>query len=663
RRGAGLPAAVVPRRVPGAERPARGGGSAPRRPPAPRGRPPGGAPARGAHARRARRGVRRHRHQPALRAPRVLRRALRPRAHAGQRLRRALAHRLVDPARRRRQVHRLRPAGGQQGRGRHPGPAGPRAPARAARRRAAAARPPRGARAVRRGAPLWGRDHHAPGVRLRGHGGAHGRRARARAVRRPGHVRDPPRPLPGAEARDGGAGGGVRPRGAPLVRHHRRARGGRDRARPRGARGGEPVVRRRVLPRPPGRRVPHPRLGGARHHRGRGALRRHGPLREAADPARLLRLRPPGAAAQLLRAGRAHPAGPRGGGEPVLHARPPLVPVPADRHRHGGGDRGVAGAHLGGVLAHPAGGAARLRAAGDHRAHLRARGGADLRARGQRRADGGVPAARRDVRERRRARRRVRHRGDRNHGHHHRPLRRRRARPVGVAALARGPADGRVPRGRPRLLRRQRREDRGRRLGPARAGRRALRAHEHVEGRARRRERDPPPGGAPPEPPPRGPRAPEAPPGAGDLRVHDVHHRGRARGAAPPPEAQPGAARGGDPPLRAVGRGARRGGRRPGARGAPGPGLLPRGRHVRVHGAARCAGGAGAGPGGGDPCRARHDELHLGPRAPYPARRLGDGALAQGGVRRHVPERAVGDRLLRAPAEPRRRARRADRVL
>ena len=46
-------------------------------------------------------------------------------------------------------------------------------------------------------------------------------------------------------------------------------------------------------------------VGGAGDHRRRGAVRRHGPLRPPADPARLVRAGPAVAAAQLLRPGRA----------------------------------------------------------------------------------------------------------------------------------------------------------------------------------------------------------------------------------------------------------------------------------------------------------------------------------------------------------------------
>ena len=71
-----------------------------------------------------------------------------------------------------------------------------------------------------------------------------------------------------------------------------------------------------------------------RPHRCRGALRRHGPLRQAADPARLDRHRPARARAQLHGPGRAPDARPRRAREPVLSPVPERV---ADA-RGGAGD-------------------------------------------------------------------------------------------------------------------------------------------------------------------------------------------------------------------------------------------------------------------------------------------------------------------------------------
>ena len=96
----------------------------------------------------------------------------------------------------------------------------------------------------------------------------------------------------------GDAGVVRRDRGARRCLDHRRA--------PRGAAARRPALRRRCS-------SPHHGMHGFLllgsvvlvHHRRRGALRGHGPLRQAADPDRLVHDRVPGAAPQLLRPGRA----------------------------------------------------------------------------------------------------------------------------------------------------------------------------------------------------------------------------------------------------------------------------------------------------------------------------------------------------------------------
>ena len=72
------------------------------------------------------------------------------------------------------------------------------------------------------------------------------------------------------------------------------------------------------------RRVRRPRLGGARRHRCRGALRRHGALRRQADPHVVVRPRAARARAQLPRPGRPACGPPGGDREPVLQAVPGL---------------------------------------------------------------------------------------------------------------------------------------------------------------------------------------------------------------------------------------------------------------------------------------------------------------------------------------------------
>ena len=102
----------------------------------------------------------------------VLPPAARAAADAGDRARRALAGVLVARPDRERQVPRLRHARRQPRRGRHP-----RAP-RAHRRRDARGPAVVAARALRRGAPLRRRHHHAGDLGARGRRGARGRDAR-----------------------------------------------------------------------------------------------------------------------------------------------------------------------------------------------------------------------------------------------------------------------------------------------------------------------------------------------------------------------------------------------------------------------------------------------------------------------------------------------------
>ena len=114
---------------------------------------------RNPHRRRARHRLRRHRHQPALRAARVLPRRARHRADARQRARRAVADLLGADADHLDQVPDLRDARRQQGRGRHPRADG--AGVAADRQRRRAARRADRARPVRRGAALRRRHDHA----------------------------------------------------------------------------------------------------------------------------------------------------------------------------------------------------------------------------------------------------------------------------------------------------------------------------------------------------------------------------------------------------------------------------------------------------------------------------------------------------------------------
>ena len=110
----------------------------------------------------------------------------------------------------------------------------------------------------------------------------------------------------------------------------------------------------------------------------------------AADPRGLVqRSCCPALVAQLLRPGRAAPRQRRATVDnPFFRLVPAWSQLPDGGARDGGdGDR-LAGGDLGRVLADPAGGAARLPAARDDPAHVRAEQRADLRARGQLGPDG-----------------------------------------------------------------------------------------------------------------------------------------------------------------------------------------------------------------------------------------------------------------------------------
>ena len=76
-------------------------------------------PARSSHDHGARRRLWRYRHEPAVCAARMLQARVRHLRDAGERLRRALADRVVAHACRERQIHRVRDARGQSRRRRH----------------------------------------------------------------------------------------------------------------------------------------------------------------------------------------------------------------------------------------------------------------------------------------------------------------------------------------------------------------------------------------------------------------------------------------------------------------------------------------------------------------------------------------------------------------
>ncbi len=153
---------------------------------------------------------------------------------------------------------------------------------------------------------------------------------------------------------------------------------------------------------------------------------------------------------------------------------------------------------------------------------------------------------------------------------------------------------------------------------------------------------------------------------------------GRAGRVAAPPQAQQGAARAGDPDVRrdarsaGSARGRSRVGREARAR------LLPGDRGLRIHGIAQRAGDPPARARLRDQGQAQRYDVLSRTRARDRGRRQGargveassrrrsathNVAVAEKALRHHVAQRAVGDRVLRHPAEPRRRAGSAGRVL
>jgi hypothetical protein len=232
------------------------------------------------HHRLDRGGVRRHRHQPALRPARGP--GPRPRRRGGLGDPGGLLPgdlgadpggdgQVPDPRHARRQPRRRR----------HPGPDGA-GPARARQTLYHGAGP----RGRRRGHVLRRQPDHP------GHLGALGRRGPDRRPRRPSvralcaadRGRDPDRPVRGPGARHGDRGPLVRPDHARLVHRACGAGDPLDRRDARSALGAESAVWREdaVQRGPAGPGDPRQRLPGG--HGGGGALRRHGAFRKGADP-------------------------------------------------------------------------------------------------------------------------------------------------------------------------------------------------------------------------------------------------------------------------------------------------------------------------------------------------------------------------------------------
>ncbi|PRD35439.1 UNVERIFIED_CONTAM: hypothetical protein NCL1_11590 [Trichonephila clavipes] len=433
-----------------------------------------------ADRRRAGRGLRRHRHQPALRAQGLL-----PDGPPGYRPRQCGGHPVADllvaDADHLAQVHRLHHACRQQRRRRHHGAAG----AGAAR-----AVPPRlaapcggGHRPVRRRAVLRRRHDHPGHLRAVGGGRPADRGAAAAELRHSHHHRDPGRAVHDPAPRHGLGGQAVRPGHAGVVPDAGGAGHTRHPAHADHPRAGEPLLGAALHCRQPGHRLRHAERGGADHHRRRGAVRRHGPLRPQADPPRLVPGGVPGADAELRRPGRA--AAVRSGGhrQSVLQPGAGLgAPAAGGARHHGCGDRLAGGDHRR-VLDRPPGHAAGLPAALRGSPHLGARDGPDLHALLQLDAAGHDHPAGADLPQLRQPRRHLRHRGDHDHD-----LRRAAhggggAQALGLAPRPGDPVRAALPARRPGLLRRHHAEDHPGRLVPALRRLLGLLHHGHLEAR------------------------------------------------------------------------------------------------------------------------------------------------------------------------------------
>ena len=239
----------------------------------------------------------------------------------------------------------------------------------------------RRARHLRRRAALRRRHDHAGHLGAVRRRGPRGRDARLRPLGRPDRAGDPDRAVRDPATRHRPRRRAVRAGDGRLVRGDRRARRPSRSSTTRACCARcRPTYAVEFFVNEPRDRVPRPRRGLPGGHRRRGAVRRHGPLRPAADPPRVVRARAARRCCSTT-SGQGALVLPRPGGrrQPVLPRWRPTCAAAAggaghDRHRHR-----VAGAHLRRVLAHPPGRAARLPAAPAHPAHLAKRDRAGLR--------------------------------------------------------------------------------------------------------------------------------------------------------------------------------------------------------------------------------------------------------------------------------------------
>ena len=227
---------------------------------------------------------------------------------------------------------------------------------------------------VRRRAAVWRRHDHAGDLGAQRDRGPRPRRAGVRAVRGPDHDRHPARCCSAFSIAGTAAIGSVF---GPIMLIWFLALaalgvGGILRA-PEVLEALNPLHGYRFFATAGDNRVRGAWLGLSRGHRRRGSVRRLGPLRPGADPADLVRGRPAGAGAELLRSGRAgvERSGRRSRNPSTSWSR--LGPLPAGAARdRSHGDR-LAGADLRRILADRPDRPAAAAAAPQHRPHVTAR--------------------------------------------------------------------------------------------------------------------------------------------------------------------------------------------------------------------------------------------------------------------------------------------------
>ena len=217
--------------------------------------------------------------------------------------------------------------------------------------------------------------------------------------------------------------------------------------------------------------------------RRRGALRRHGPFRQAAHPIRVVLARAAGAAVQLLRPGCALVARCAGCAAAVLLARAGMGTLSTRGSRDGCRDHRLSGAHLRRVLADAASHPARIRSAAGCRTHVVAGSGTDLCSAGQRR-----PRSRNNpncdrIQILERAGCGIRHCSDNDDGHHGLAATRYCNGTLEMAPSGRIGRDGVISYDRSFVLRREPAEGAARRLAATRHGYSHLHADDHVEDR------------------------------------------------------------------------------------------------------------------------------------------------------------------------------------